>query len=65
VPSLARLPRTHQSRDEILARHRAALERGEPSYVDPETGFVVLTASFLADRGTCCESGCRHCPYVD
>jgi len=24
----------------------------------------VFTAAFLAERGTCCESGCRHCPYV-
>jgi hypothetical protein len=24
----------------------------------------VLTAAELAARGTCCDSGCRHCPYV-
>jgi hypothetical protein len=24
----------------------------------------VLTAAELAARGSCCESGCRHCPYV-
>ena len=28
-----------------------------------EEGSWVLTAHFLAKRGYCCESGCRHCPY--
>jgi hypothetical protein len=36
----------------------------EAGYVDPDTGLYVLTAAFLASRATCCESGCRHCPYV-
>jgi hypothetical protein len=32
--------------------------------VDPRSGYTVLTAAYLARRGHCCESGCRHCPYV-
>lgn len=32
-------------------------------YMDPETGFMVFTAHYLAARGFCCDSGCRHCPY--
>jgi len=28
------------------------------------TGFFVMTAKTHADRGTCCDNGCRHCPYV-
>jgi hypothetical protein len=28
-----------------------------------EDGFVVFTAHYLRNRGYCCESGCRHCPY--
>jgi Family of unknown function (DUF5522) len=28
-----------------------------------ENGFVVFTAHYLRNRGYCCESGCRHCPY--
>jgi Family of unknown function (DUF5522) len=28
-----------------------------------EKGFVVFTAHYLRNRGYCCESGCRHCPY--
>jgi hypothetical protein len=28
-----------------------------------EGPFLVFTEKFLRDRGYCCESGCRHCPY--
>lgn len=28
-----------------------------------ENGFVVFTAAYHLKRGTCCGSGCRHCPY--
>ncbi len=47
----------------ILAAHEAALGRGEPTYVDPTTGYSVFTAASLLARGSCCASGCRHCPY--
>jgi hypothetical protein len=45
--------------------HAAAMKAGEAGYLDPETGLFVLTAGFLAKRGTCCTRGCRHCPYGD
>jgi len=25
--------------------------------------YMVFTAAYLLKRGTCCGSGCRHCPY--
>ena len=28
-----------------------------------ENGLMVLTRAYLERRGTCCRSGCRHCPY--
>ena len=28
-----------------------------------EKGLMVLTAKFHLERGYCCGSGCRHCPY--
>jgi hypothetical protein len=28
-----------------------------------EGPYVVFTAKFLRERGYCCESGCRHCPF--
>ena len=43
--------------------HDGAVAAGRPHYTDPETGYLVFTAVFLASRGYCCGSGCRHCPY--
>ena len=63
-PHPLRLPLDHPSRAAILAAHAAALRDGQPGYLDPDTGLFVLSAAFLADRGTCCDRGCRHCPYV-
>lgn len=28
-----------------------------------DEGLMVLTRKYLLDRGKCCDSGCRHCPY--
>jgi Family of unknown function (DUF5522) len=64
-PHPDRLDPGHPRRAEILAAHAAALASGQPGYLDPDTGLFVLTAGFLADRGTCCGRGCRHCPYID
>ena len=38
------------------------LVEGRDYYVDPD-GLYVFTAAYLLARGTCCRSGCRHCPY--
>jgi len=43
--------------------HQEALHKGESSYLDPETGALVFTSSFHLERGVCCGSCCRHCPY--
>ena len=32
-------------------------------YADPETGYIVQTEKAHLQRGYCCTSGCRHCPY--
>jgi hypothetical protein len=63
-PHPSRLSPDHPRRDEVLAAHETAMAAGEPGYEDPSTGLWVFTAAYLADRGSCCESGCRHCPYV-
>ena len=63
-PHPDRLAADHPDRAEILAAHAAALAADQPGYLDPGTGLFVLTAGFLAARGTCCGRGCRHCPYV-
>ncbi|MEL6531050.1 MAG: DUF5522 domain-containing protein [Pseudomonadota bacterium] len=45
------------------ALHEAACARGETTYADPETGFVVFTRDGLLARERCCGAGCRHCPF--
>ena len=64
VPHSDRLPPGHPAYVAIVRAHRAALQDGADTYVDPVSGLVVLTAAYLARRGTCCDSACRHCPYV-
>lgn len=63
-PARSRLPPDHPRRDEILAAHALAVADDAAFYTDPATGLSVLTARYLAERGYCCERGCRHCPYV-
>lgn len=66
------IPRPHRSRcsperddyNAIILAHEEAVRNGEASYRDPGTGLVVLTVTTHLDRGSCCESGCRHCPYI-
>ena len=63
-PARWRLAPDHPRRSEILAAHAAAMQDARPGYADPDTGLFVLTAAWLAGRGTCCDNGCRHCPYT-
>ncbi|MGB8859370.1 MAG: DUF5522 domain-containing protein [Ilumatobacteraceae bacterium] len=63
LPLPRRYTARHRGFDEGMARHAAAVALSMPTYHDPVTGNTVFTAAFLAARGFCCESGCRHCPY--
>jgi len=63
-PHAQRLTPGHPQYDEILLCHARAMERGEAGYLDPATGLFVITAATHLERGKCCTSGCRHCPYV-
>jgi len=47
----------------IQAAHDLAVQNGEDGYFDPAYVLFVFTAAYLTARGTCCDSGCRHCPY--
>jgi hypothetical protein len=51
--------------DAVRRAHDRAVAAGEAGYLDPDTGFFVFTAVALGERGECCGSGCRHCPYDD
>ena len=37
----------------------------EPEDFYLENGLMVFTAAYHKKRGYCCNSGCRHCPFVD
>jgi len=64
-PHPRRLPPATDNYDEIMALHDDAVGRGEDRYRDPATGLWVMTAVHLWQRGYCCYSGCRHCPWVE
>jgi hypothetical protein len=38
------------------------LVEGEDYYLN-ENGLLVFTKKYLLDRGYCCGSGCKNCPY--
>uniref|UniRef100_A0A8D3E7E7 Chromosome 1 open reading frame 53 n=1 Tax=Scophthalmus maximus TaxID=52904 RepID=A0A8D3E7E7_SCOMX len=60
---LCRLHRTHQI---LLALHqtdRSKLAAKKQMYVDPSSGYKVFTEYAHLQRGKCCGSACRHCPY--
>jgi hypothetical protein len=65
TPDPSRLNQDNPRFDKILERHSASVDVNLPTYADPQSGFSVFTAAFLAKRGYCCESGCRHCPFVN
>ncbi|KAF6734368.1 uncharacterized protein FQA47_010113 [Oryzias melastigma] len=47
----------------VHALHREACERKQQMYLDPSSGFKVFTEYAHLQRGKCCGSACRHCPY--
>jgi hypothetical protein len=48
---------------EIQQLHDKACAQGDEQYVDPATGYIVLTRLAHERRGECCGNACRHCPY--
>lgn len=64
LPLVDRLSPEHPAYPAIVAAHEQAIQLGQPGYLDPATGHFVFTAAEHWERGTCCASGCRHCPYA-
>ncbi len=64
TPHPSRLDPARADFNVIMATHDHAVAQGRRTYLDPSSGLVVLTRSAHLERGTCCESGCRHCPWV-
>ena len=48
---------------DIEKLHDLACKEGRDTYVDPISGFHVMTRNALLKQGSCCDNGCRHCPY--
>ena len=46
--------------DNDLGEPRTFVEGIDYYYDD---GLMVLTRRYLLERGTCCNNGCRHCPF--
>jgi uncharacterized protein DUF5522 len=63
-PHPSRLDPARADYDDVIAAHEAAVRAGEAGYLDPTTGLFVLTVEYLRERGSCCDQGCRHCPYL-
>lgn len=63
VPRPDRLDPRHPRYAQVLEAHRRSVRLGLSTYRDPITGAIAMTATYLADRGYCCSTGCRHCPY--
>ncbi|MFY0605635.1 MAG: hypothetical protein JXR10_02910 [Cyclobacteriaceae bacterium] len=45
-----------------MAQGKNTKEEKQDFYFTKE-GFKVFTEKYHLDRGYCCKSGCRHCPY--
>lgn len=65
TPHVSRLSPRRADYIDVLRAHEDAVKSGLPTYRDPTTGLVVLTVSTHLERGDCCGSGCRHCPYIE
>lgn len=48
---------------QTMRLHDEACARGEDTYVDPATGYRVITEVGHRHRGSCCGNRCRHCPF--
>lgn len=44
-----------------MYNQRIPLEEGD--YYENADGYRVFTEQFHLKRGSCCRSGCKHCPY--
>lgn len=64
IPHKSRLSASSPHFEKIINAHEKACSKNEESYIDPITGYQVFTVIYHLKRGFCCNSGCRHCPYI-
>ena len=46
----------------LFYKMESQLKEGTDYYFD-EKGLLVFTENYHLNRGYCCNSGCRHCPF--
>ncbi|CAF0930016.1 unnamed protein product [Adineta steineri] len=61
--SITIIPCLTKDRLSIHLLHRQACLDARNTYIDPATKLKVLTRYAHLQRGKCCGSQCRHCPY--
>ncbi|CAH1785486.1 unnamed protein product [Owenia fusiformis] len=61
--SIVDLSKLTEAEKLIYTLHSKALKNGKNMYIDPETGYNVMTRQFHLKRGKCCGNACRHCPF--
>ena len=64
LPHPSRLSPERSNFQEIIKAHEQAVLAGAEGYVDPTNGAIVFTVTKLQERTFCCETGCRHCPFI-
>ena len=57
-----------QSRENLSEKKREEFRKKQNEKLDSDYFYIenekmVFTEKYLLERGYCCESGCRHCPY--
>jgi hypothetical protein len=70
--NVSEIPKPHPSRFSperadyavVIAAHEAAVLANAEGYADPTNGAYVFTVTKLKERTFCCETGCRHCPFI-
>jgi hypothetical protein len=60
--TIARLASELDDADTVIAEASRIASTNKAYYLDAG-GNTVFTARYHLERGTCCASGCRHCPY--
>ncbi|KAL8559853.1 hypothetical protein ACOMHN_030189 [Nucella lapillus] len=53
----------NSKQQEIHRAHVQALKAGDTTYLDPMTGYEVITRLAHLQRDNCCGNACRHCPF--
>lgn len=47
---------------EFIEMNSKKIKKGIDFYFN-DLGLMVFTEKYLLDRGSCCKSCCKHCPY--